>query len=383
MVNGEWLIQDFHLPFTICYLPLKMSLLTDWFSNKKTSEKTSRPILCEILETMRERAIVIGKDTRIVASNKAAYNAFARKNGALEGRRLSEVLRDLHLHEAFRKALEDGEVSDIELEIPLEKLKYDVHIAPIEIDKAKCAVGIFYDITQIALLEKVRQEFLSNISHELRTPLTSILAFVETLEDGAIKDEENNQRFLGVIRKNAQRMHRLIDDILELSIIESGKISLESKNVNLHNLIEEIFTNLSGKTKIRKIKLVNEVAKETFVFADLMRLEQMLTNLIDNAVKFNAEKGSVSVGLTRKNGKHYISVADTGEGISAEHLQRIFERFYRTDRARSREIGGTGLGLAIVKHLARLHGGEVSVNSTLGKGSTFSLELPQIANREL
>jgi two-component system, OmpR family, phosphate regulon sensor histidine kinase PhoR len=359
-----------------------MSLLSDWFSNKKTSENTSRPVLNEILETMRESAIVIGKDTHIVASNRAAYNAFARKNGALEGRRLSEVIRDLNLHEAFRKSLADGEISDIELEIPLEKLKYDVHIAPIEIDGTKCAVGIFYDVTQIELLEKVRQEFLSNVSHELRTPLTSILAFVETLEDGAIKDEENNQRFLGVIRKNAQRMHRLIDDILELSIIESGKISLASKNVNLHHLVEETFTNLSGKAKEHKIKLVNKVAQDTFVFADSVRLEQMLTNLIDNAVKFNQEKGSVTVELARNDDKDIITVSDTGEGISGDHLQRIFERFYRTDRARSREIGGTGLGLAIVKHLARLHGGEVSVNSTLGKGSTFSIELPQITDRE-
>ena len=252
-----------------------------------------------------------------------------------------------------------------------------MHIAPIEFDKSKGAIGIFYDITQIERLERVRQEFLSNISHELRTPLTSILAFVETLEDGAIKDEENNQRFLGVIRKNAQRMHRLIDDILELSTIESGKISFELKKINLNQLIEEVFTNLSGKAKERRIKLKNEVSHDAFVFADAVRLEQMLTNLIDNAVKFNAEKGMVIVGFEEKNEKNIISISDTGEGISSEHLQRIFERFYRTDRARSREIGGTGLGLAIVKHLARLHGGEVSVNSALGKGSTFSIELPK------
>ncbi|MDQ3062854.1 MAG: ATP-binding protein [Acidobacteriota bacterium] len=354
-----------------------MSLLTAWFSNKETKEKAARPILGEILKTMREGVIVVGEDTRIVASNGAAHNAFARNNGALEEKRLSEVVRDLSLHEAFRKALEEGKSSDIELEIPgIEKLKYDVHIAPIEFDKSKGAIGVFYDITQIERLERVRQEFLSNISHELRTPLTSILAFVETLEDGAIKDEENNQRFLRVIRKNAQRMHRLIDDILELSIIESGKIRLELKRINLNALIEEVFTNLSSKAKKRRIKLKNEVSRDAFVFADAVRLEQMLTNLIDNAVKFNAEKGTVIVGFEEKNEKNIISISDTGEGISSEHLQRIFERFYRTDRARSREIGGTGLGLAIVKHLARIHGGEVSVVSTLGKGSTFSIELP-------
>ncbi len=256
-----------------------MSFLTTWFSNKKNTEDASRSVLGEIIETMRESAMVIGEDTRIVASNQAAYNTFARENGALEGRRLSEVIRDLHLHEAFRKALEENKISDTELEIPLEKLKYDVHIAPIEIDGIQCAIGIFYDVTQIELLERVRQEFLSNVSHELRTPLTSILAFVETLEDGAIEDEENNRRFLRVIRKNANRMHRLIDDILELSIIESGRISLESKSVDLRNSVEEIFTNLSAKAKEREIKLVNEIVKNTFVFADSIRLDQMLTNL--------------------------------------------------------------------------------------------------------
>ncbi len=171
-------------------------------------------------------------------------------------------------------------------------------------------------------------------------------------------------------------MHRLIDYILDLSKIESGKITLNIKKINLAALVEEVFTNLSGKASERRIALVNEISKDAFVSADVVRFEQMLTNLIDNAVKFNREAGTVSVRHARTGEKDTISVRDTGEGISGEHLQRIFERFYRTDRARSREIGGTGLGLAIVKHLARLHGGEVSVASTVGAGTTFSLELP-------
>ncbi len=354
-----------------------MSFFENWFGNRKADEKVSPVVLNKILETMRESVIVVGEDTRILSSNQAAYQAFARKNGALEDKRLSEVIRDLTLHEAFRKALEENVSSDIELEIPsLENRRYDAHVAPIMLENGRSAIGVFYDITQIEHLERVRQEFLSNISHELRTPLTSILAFVETLEDGAIKDEENNQRFLSVIRKNAQRMHRLIDDILELSTIESGKIKLEIKKVNLPALIEEVFTNLSGKAAERRITLTNEIPEDVFVFADTVRLEQMLTNLIDNAVKFNSDAGKVTVKYTQTDTKDVISVSDTGEGISGEHLQRIFERFYRTDRARSREIGGTGLGLAIVKHLARLHEGEVSVASTVGNGTTFSLELP-------
>ncbi len=354
-----------------------MSFFDGWFAGKKPSEKISPAVLNKILDAMLESVIVTGEDTRILSSNQAAYEAFGRRNGALDGKRLSEVVRDLNLHEAFRKALEEGVSSDIELEIPgIEKRLYNVRVAPIEIDETKGVIAVFYDVTQIERLELIRQEFLSNISHELRTPLTSILAFVETLEDGAIEDGENNRRFLGVIRKNAQRMHHLINDILELSTIESGKIALDIKKVNLAVLVEEVFTNLSGKAAERRVELVNEVSKDIFVSADTVRFEQMLTNLIDNAVKFNREGGSVVVKHARVETKDVISVADTGEGISGEHLQRIFERFYRTDRARSREIGGTGLGLAIVKHLARLHEGEVSVVSNVGAGATFSIELP-------
>jgi len=355
-----------------------MSFLDSWFISKKSREKPSALLLGKILETMRESVIVIGEDTRILAFNNSATESFGRKNGGLKDKRLSEIIRDLSLHEGFRRALEEGKSSDLELEIPgIEKRRYDAHIAPVELDGIKGAIGIFYDVTHVEHLERVRQEFLSNVSHELRTPLTSILAFVETLEDGAIRDEENNQRFLAVIRKNAQRMHHLIDEILELSSIESGQVRLEFKDVNLNAQIDEIFTNLSTKAKERKIKLTSRVPKNTFVFADAVRLEQMLTNLIENAVKFNSEAGSVTINFEQKDSTDIISVFDTGEGISAEHLQRIFERFYRTDRARSREIGGTGLGLAIVKHLAILHGGEVSVHSASGKGTTFSVELPK------
>ena len=355
-----------------------MSFLLPWQKTKEPEPAVPRPNLNLLLETMRESVIIVGEDTRILVSNKAAQTAFARKNGALEDKRLSEIIRDFELHEAFRKAIEEGNSSDVKIEVSgFDRRKYNVHIAPFELDRKKGAIGFFYDITKVEHLENVRQEFLSNISHELRTPLTSILAFVETLEDGAINDKTNNLRFLGVIRKNAERMHRLIDDISELSLIESGRVRIEIKPRNLGAVIEEIFTNFLSKAQERNIELKSEVGEETVVFADAVRLEQMLTNLIDNAIKFNREPGSVTVSHRRLSDKDFISVADTGEGISDDHLQRIFERFYRTDRARSREIGGTGLGLAIVKHLARLHGGEVSVASTLGKGTIFTFELPR------
>ena len=321
--------------------------------------------------------IVVDANMRIAHCNVPAAVAFLRDNLDLETRRLSEVIRDLDLHEAFRKAILSQISADVRLELPgADQRKFDVHVAPIELDGAGFGIGYFYETTQIDRLERVRQEFLSNISHELRTPLTSILAFVETLEDGGIDDKENNLRFVGVIRRNAERMHSLIADILELSLIESGNVNVEIREINLFTAVHDVLNSLSARARERDVELCNHVPAETTVFADTVRLEQMLTNLVDNAIKFNRQPGSVTVDYSSHDGRDNICVTDTGEGILPEHAQRIFERFYRVDRARSRDIGGTGLGLAIVKHLARLHGGEVSVHSTLGTGTTFRIELP-------
>ncbi|MEO5858771.1 MAG: ATP-binding protein [Pyrinomonadaceae bacterium] len=334
-------------------------------------------LLQGIIDTAREAVFVVDDGMRIKASNAAANLAFSRANGTLEDRRLSEIIRDVQLHAAFRGCIDQEKAADLKLDLgAIEKRTFDIHIAPFESEGRRHAIGFFYDVTQVERLEKVRQEFLSNISHELRTPLTSIMAFVETLEDGAIDDAENNRRFLSVIHRNAERMHVLIADILELSLIESGNVSIDKGHVRVAHLIDDIFDSLSTKAQVREILLSHDLASEIRVFADHGRLEQMLTNLIDNAIKFNRASGRVEVTFKQTRTRTIISVADTGEGIMAEHRGRIFERFYRLDRGRTREVGGTGLGLAIVKHLARLHGGEVSVESELGRGTTFHIELP-------
>lgn len=355
-----------------------MSFINSLFKKDNVVRKSpSRPVFSDLLEAIREGVIIVDSDTRIVASNNSAYDAFGRGNGALETKRLSEVIRESSVHEAFRNALEMGETSEIKFEfLDKEKLVFSVRVSPYITDDSKKAIGTFYNLTKIERLENIRQEFLSNVSHELRTPLTSILAFVETLEDGALDDQENNRRFLGIIRSNAERMQYLLNDILELSAIEAGKVNVEKRPIRLSALVEEVFMNLSAKAKSRKIVLKNEIPAGQTISADVIRMEQILTNLIDNAVKFSREGGNVTLLHESRNGRDLIHVRDEGEGIPAEHLPRLFERFYRTDRARSREIGGTGLGLAIVKHLARLHNGEASVASTPGKGSTFTIELP-------
>jgi two-component system phosphate regulon sensor histidine kinase PhoR len=353
-----------------------MSLSVEQASRNPTSD-AAHEMLQGILEAARESILIVDPSMRVAASNRPAIAAFSKDGRPLEDRRLTDLIRDAALHDAFRSALADGTRTDLKIELPgTDKRTFDVHVAPLKLGGPPNAIGVFYNITKIERLERVRQEFLSNISHELRTPLTSILAFVETLEDGAVDDTENNRRFLAVIRRNAERMHALIADILELSMIESGKVSVEIRRVDLNSIVTDVFASLSSQASDRGITLENDVPENAFVRADAMRLEQMLTNLVDNAVKFSRQNGRVSVGLNEHDARQVISVSDEGEGIRPDHLDRIFERFYRTDRARTSGVGGTGLGLAIVKHLAKLHGGEIAAESTLGQGSTFTIALP-------
>lgn len=350
-----------------------------------TAEPVSpRVLLAGMMASLREGVLVIGEDMRVIGSNLSAQYIASHVAPPLEGKRLTELTRNLSVHQAFQAAIERGERTEVKVETRGDdKRIFDLRIAPLHFEdesknEPRSAIGIFYDITQIEKLETVRQEFLSNVSHELRTPLTSILAFVETLEDGAINDEDNNMRFLNVIRKNAERMHRLINDNLELSAIESGNITVRPAEIKFSSMVDDIAGNLAAKAEASNVEIINQVAEDATVFVDAVRLEQMLTNLMDNAVKFNREGGSVTVSYSENGERNCIHVADTGEGILPEHAERIFERFYRVDRARTtREVGGTGLGLAIVKHLAKLHGGEANVVSALGKGSTFTIELPK------
>jgi two-component system phosphate regulon sensor histidine kinase PhoR len=356
----------------------------------------ARELVEAMMNSMREGMLVVDGDLRVAASNEAARGLFgfgesvAAAAATQRQPRLGELTRNPAVLSAYLAAVERGERVEVKVEMAdAERSVFDLRVAPLPPlgtgaqGAARGAVGVFFDITRLERLERVRQEFLSNVSHELRTPLTAIRAFVETLESGALDDADNNRRFLSIIDRNAARMHSLIDDILDLSAIESGTATFEARPVRLRPLIGDVLTALAARAGERRVTLRNEVAEDVSVHADARRLEQMLTNLCDNAIKFNAEGGVVSITHERAAGRDRISVADTGEGIAPAHIQRIFERFYRVDRARSRSLGGTGLGLAIVKHLARAHGGEAGVRSIPGEGSTFTIELPHSVNAEL
>lgn len=349
-------------------------------TNKKEEIFAAGSLFEATLGGMREGLLVVDKDMRVVASNPAAHRLFNSSLAKLNSQRLTELTRNPAIYSAFLDALKGNEVSGVKVETHgPERQVFDLRVVPIgnvNGHGAQGALGVFFDITRTERLELVRQEFLSNVSHELRTPLTAIMAFVETLESGAKEDPESCQRFLSIIRKNAARMHGLIDDILELTAIEGGNIQLRQEKVELRALVDDVCASLTTHAKARNITLRNNVAADVLVYADARRLEQMLTNLIDNGIKFSHENGAVSISY-ESGERDRILVTDEGDGIPAQHLERLFERFYRVDRARSREMGGTGLGLAIVKHLALLHGGEVTVESELGKGSTFTLHLPK------
>jgi len=336
----------------------------------------------KLLETaineMREGVLVIDSEMRVVASNRAARDLFTHVRDPIESRRLTEITRNPALYDAFLDAVNGQERVGVRVETYGDGRKiFDLRVVPLRSSEAEIvgAVGVLFDITRLERLEVVRQEFLSNVSHELRTPLTSIMALAETLEAGAISDANNNRRFLSIIQKNATRMQRLIEDILELSAIEAGNVSVVPETIQLRSLVDDVVASLSASATDRNISVENLVPDRARVVADPHRLMQMLTNLIDNAIKFNREAGSITIQFEHGD-RDRIIVADTGEGIPGQHLDRLFERFYRVDRARSRELGGTGLGLAIVKHLAKAHGGEVMVSSRVGEGTQFTIELP-------
>jgi len=351
---------------------------------RETLAKSERDenLLRSILTSVAEGLVITGRNSEVLLINDAARSLFGL--GARPIIRLMDVSRDPHVHRTFSKVLADGERIEARFEVRSANLQdkriLRLHAAPLRlneggIDGVVCA---FIDITKLERLERIRQEFLSNVSHELRTPLAAITAYTETLIDGGIDDPDNSLRFLHTIHRNTERMRALVNDVSELSEIESGAVKLTTEVLPLRQMINEIFAGLAPRAAEHGVRLENQIASEFCVTADRRRLEQILVNLVDNAIKFNHPGGAVAVRAEQDGGdQQAIRVRDTGAGIPEEHLPRVFERFYRVDRARSRDAGGTGLGLAIVKHLARAHGGEAYVTSEVGQGSEFSIKLPR------
>jgi len=345
-----------------------------------------------ILSSMVEGVAVVDAESRLRFVNDAfcrelglSSESARHMNQSLrgEGRPMVEMVRHSDLLAVVQQALRGEAVARAEVTVGATGAQrhFAVAAGPVRAggagDGTTGAVLVLHDISELRRLERVRRDFVANVSHEFKTPLTAIQGFAETLLGGALDDAANRARFLEIIREHASRLARLTDDLLRLSSIEAGQLEFEMGPVSLPDLIESCVETTRFRANQRNLALKVECPENLpKIRGDARRLAEILQNLLDNAVQYTPEGGQVTVGASAGAGSVRIAVADTGIGIPSDQLQRIFERFYRVDAARSREAGGTGLGLSIARHLAEAHGGRIEVQSEVGRGSTFTLILP-------
>jgi two-component system, OmpR family, phosphate regulon sensor histidine kinase PhoR len=331
-----------------------------------------------ILSSMVEGVLAVDSDLRVTFCNDSFARLVGRYSPIPERLPLVELVRDPGLIEMLCTVLAGGRSLKQRLALPAaEGRSFEVQAAPLEAPSGPGALAILHDITDLERLERVRKDFVANVSHELRTPLTAIRGYAETLLEGALEDSDHNRRFVEIIKAHAIRLSNIASDLLVLSELESGKPPAEPERVSIRAAVLSALRTVESEARVREVTLVPGRLDDAEVKGDKVRLEQALVNLLNNAVKFNRPGGKVSVETSRtSDGQARIAVADTGIGIPSGDLSRIFERFYRVDKARSREVGGTGLGLSIVKHVVDRMGGKIDVESALGKGSTFTIRLP-------
>ncbi len=366
------------------------SLSSDETSLKKTIIEDNRIKISNlqnleaILTAITDGIIILDRRGNIIFSNKT-FKTLLKVDDYLEGKHFIEVIRNIELLNLVRSAMNNMESVDKEIEVRksgIETFLYTKVIPHIGKEGViDFLIVLLHDITKLKKLEKVRQDFIANLSHELKTPVTAIKGYAEALLDGAIDERENAVKFIEIIKKQADRLSDLTDDLLTLSRIELGDIVIQRENVSVPDLVQSVIEIFNPKAQKKGIKLEEEILINASINGDRKRLVQMLTNLIDNAIKFT-EKGFVKVIFYKENEDFILSVKDTGIGIPKDHLPRIGERFYRVDKARSRELGGTGLGLAIVKHLIKAHGWNFHIESQLGEGTEVKIYIPSKDVRE-
>jgi len=333
-----------------------------------------------ILNSMADGVIAVDRAGRVLLVNPVVEKVFGITQAESRGKSVIGVIRNFELERLLQQALATREQVMRELVILTpEPRVFRVHITPLRgTDEGPGGVvALLRDITERRRLEQMRTEFVANVSHELRTPLTSIRGFLETLLDGAVEDPLTARRFLEIMVMETNRLTRLIDDLLQLSRLEDRRTVLRHERVDMATVVGRVVDIFQTRAQEKGVELGVEVeAHLPPVSGDPDMLAQVLVNLVDNAVKYTPEGGRITIRAGVVGGRLRVSVADTGVGIPEESLSRVFERFYRVDKARAREQGGTGLGLAIVKHIVEAHGGRVWAQSEVGRGSTFTFELP-------
>ncbi len=332
-----------------------------------------------ILSGMAEGVLAVDPDLRVTFCNTAFLKAIGFRGSSFEGLSLLELVRDTGLHQLLREVLSTGESQKLRFKLSAAYGRtFEVQATSLAMPTGRGAIAILHDITDLERLEQVRKDFVANVSHELRTPLAGVIGYADTLLDGALDDRANNRKFVEIIRSNAVRLNSIAADLLVLSDLESGT-DPEPEVISVQNVLEAALLTVQTEARERDVLLIPDTIENVFVSGSRLRLEQAILNLIANAIKFNRPGGEVHVGAALDD-RHRVAivVSDTGVGIPSQDLPRIFERFYRIDRARSRQVGGTGLGLSIVKHVAERMNGAIEVESQLGRGSAFTLRLPAV-----
>ncbi len=327
-----------------------------------------------VLKSITEGLLIIDLKGYIMLANQNLRDILKIEEPP-EGKPVIEVIRNIDLINLISSAMREKQ--DLTEEITVKKGGKDIYLLAkampvIDSGSVSFLIILLHDISRLKQLENVRKDFVANVSHEFKTPVTAIKGYAEALLDGAVDDRENARKFIEIIKNQADRLDALVEDLLTLSRIESGDLKIEKERILLESLVDSVFEIFKEKAEGKGLLLKKEIPSETFIYADKNRFIQIMINLIDNAIKFT-EKGSVKVRFFKENDKGILSVEDTGIGIPKEHLHRIGERFYRVDRARSRQLGGTGLGLAIVKHLVLAHGWQLKIDSEIDKGTEVKI----------
>ena len=340
--------------------------------------RAERDLQGRILEAMQEGVVVVDRDGRIALVNPALRSMLLVGADAV-GKLLIETVRHAQLEDLLAAAREEpSEASRLEIELPgLKPRRLLVHAAPLSGDD-EGLLFVLVDVTELRRLESLRRDFVANASHELRTPIAAVRSATETLRSGALHDPDVAARFVDIIERNAQRLQSLLEDMLELSKLESNEFKLKRERVELGSVVPIVLALFRERAEKKAVRLGAELSRSaSAVEGDARALEHVLSNLVDNAVKYCPAGTRVVVSASLQGDRIHLAVSDTGPGIPAEHLPRVFERFYRVDAGRSRELGGTGLGLSIVKHMVEAMRGKVWVESEVGRGSTFVVALPR------
>jgi len=336
---------------------------------------TERDTLSAVLDTMADGVISVDREGSVTVFNQTAGELLNVSPKNAIGMRLAEVIRDFEILQLASRCENSGALLHSEVEVPEVRRFLSVTATPLGFDAERGVLLTVHDLTHVRQTETSRKEFVSNVSHELRSPIASIRAMAETLEDGAIGDKKVAQDFIGRILRDIQRMTVMVDDLLELSRIESGQEVIDIHPVNLFRIANESISYVIGEINDGMPEIILNVTEEIMVMGQEEKISQVFVNLIQNASRFTRQNGLITITAKQyDNDIVEVSVSDTGMGIAPEHLAHVFERFYKVDR--SRRDGGTGLGLSIVKHLVQAQGGEVFVDSVEGEGSTFKFTLP-------